>query len=115
MAFSLAFSLCLSSSRVFTVLVDNFVFFIMVLFRNVLVLGLASSGLAFPSFGVRDVLKMTIAEKLSEPPTGWVKDSQKVDKDAAMMTLRIHLKQQDMDKFHDLATKVVFALPCHYP
>lgn len=50
---------------------------------------------------------MRVVEKLTEAPEGWIRDdSKQVDKNSAMITLRIHLKQQDMDKFHDMAMKV---------
>jgi tripeptidyl-peptidase-1 len=50
--------------------------------------------------------KSSIREKLAGPPAGWVKDdSININKDS-MMSLRIHLVHQDMDKFHELATNV---------
>lgn len=53
-------------------------------------------------------LKSSVFEKLIGPPTGWVADQDaKVDKDASMIKLRIHLVQQDMQDFHDLAIKVL--------
>jgi tripeptidyl-peptidase-1 len=49
----------------------------------------------------------TVFEKLSGAPVGWVKDSTaKLDKDATSITLKVHLVNQDMDKFHDLAMNV---------
>ena len=77
--------------------------------RDLVFLALLTPGLALPTSGTSkdDSLKMSVAQSISEPPAGWTKDeSTKVDKDTAMMTLRIYLKQQDMDKFHDLAMKV---------
>ncbi|KAE9364939.1 subtilisin-like protein [Stipitochalara longipes BDJ] len=55
----------------------------------------------------RDVLfKSSTREKLAGPPLGWVKDeSANIDKNS-MMTLRIHLTHQNMDKFHELATNL---------
>ncbi len=55
-----------------------------------------------------DIVKTSIVEKLNGPPAGWTKDeTAKIDKDASMIKLRIHLVQQDMGKFHDLAMKVL--------
>jgi tripeptidyl-peptidase-1 len=49
----------------------------------------------------------SVVEKLNNPPVGWVKDpSVKLDKDATSITLKVHLVNQDMDKFHDLAMNV---------
>jgi hypothetical protein len=49
----------------------------------------------------------TVAEKLAVAPTGWVQDaSEKVDKDATSITLKIHLVNKDMDKFHEHAMNV---------
>jgi tripeptidyl-peptidase-1 len=49
----------------------------------------------------------TVVEKLNSAPFGWEKDaSAKLDKDATSITLKIHLVNQDMDKFHDLAMNV---------
>lgn len=50
-----------------------------------------------------------VVEKLDSPPAGWIKDdvlSSEMNKGEMSMKLRIHLVHQDMDKFHDLATKV---------
>ncbi|KAN0089028.1 subtilisin-like protein [Hyaloscypha variabilis] len=68
---------------------------------------LTSTSFALPGNGKhcsRDVsFKTSIREKLAGPPTGWVQDpSANVDKNS-MMSLRIHLVHQDMDKFHELA------------
>lgn len=53
-----------------------------------------------------------IAEKLAAAPTGWVRDdSAKLDKDSTSITLKIHLVNQDMDKFHELAMNI--ATPGH--
>ena len=50
--------------------------------------------------------KSSIREKLDGAPAGWTKDeSIDVDKNS-MMSLRIHLAHQDMDKFHELAMNV---------
>jgi tripeptidyl-peptidase-1 len=71
---------------------------------------LASTSFALPGIGKyssRDVsFKTSIREKLAGPPVGWVEDaSANVDKNS-MMSLRIHLVHQDMDKFHELALDV---------
>jgi tripeptidyl-peptidase I len=50
--------------------------------------------------------KSSIREKLAGPPKGWVKDENVVVDKTSMMRLRIHLVQQDMDKFHKLAMDV---------
>jgi len=48
-----------------------------------------------------------VVEKLEKPPAGWIQDeSTKVDKDATSITLNIHLTNQGMDKFHELAMNV---------
>lgn len=48
-----------------------------------------------------------VVEELQSPPVGWVKDeSAKVDKDATTITLQIHLANQGMNEFHDLAMNV---------
>lgn len=48
-----------------------------------------------------------VFEKVESSPAGWVLDKTiKVDKDATSITLKIHLVNQDMDKFHKLATDV---------
>ena len=71
------------------------------------VLALASSACAFPTVGKDDSFKSSVVEKLSGPPAGWVKDgSVHLDKDESIMRLRIHLVNQDMNKFHNLAMKV---------
>ncbi|KAF4627954.1 hypothetical protein G7Y89_g10196 [Cudoniella acicularis] len=69
--------------------------------------------LAVPQFGSRDAsFKSSVYEKIEAPPAGWARsDAQKLDKDVATIKLRIHLVQQDMDKFHDLAMKI--ATPGH--
>ncbi|KAI9743211.1 MAG: hypothetical protein M1818_003057 [Claussenomyces sp. TS43310] len=79
-----------------------------------LVLALASGSFAFPTFAGSDeaLPKSSIAEKLAGPPAGWISDdSTQVDKDVSMIKLRIHLVQQNMDKFHDMATNI--ATPGH--
>ncbi|KAF2798804.1 subtilisin-like protein [Melanomma pulvis-pyrius CBS 109.77] len=56
--------------------------------------------------------KSSVVEKLKGPPVGWVKDeAAKLDKDATSVTLKIHLVNQDMDKFHELAMNI--ATPGH--
>jgi hypothetical protein len=48
-----------------------------------------------------------VFEKLDSAPSGWARDdSAKVDKDAMSITLKIHLVNKDMDKFHELAMNV---------
>jgi tripeptidyl-peptidase I len=48
-----------------------------------------------------------VVEKLEGPPDGWIKDaSVELDKDTTSITLKIHLVNQNMDKFHDLAMNV---------
>lgn len=82
-------------------------------FLNILslLLALSSSTFAFPtseSASRRDeAFKISIFEKLNGPPAGWTKDeAANIDKTASMIKLRVHLVQQDMGKFHDLAMKV---------
>jgi tripeptidyl-peptidase I len=74
------------------------------------VLAFSSTTFAFPASGSsisKDVSLKSVREKLASPPRGWVKDaSAKFDKDFSMMSLRIHLVHQNMDKFHDLASNV---------
>jgi tripeptidyl-peptidase-1 len=49
----------------------------------------------------------SVVESLKEAPAGWVKDaSERVDKDATSITLKIHLVNKDMDKFHERAMNV---------
>ncbi|KAH8695789.1 tripeptidyl-peptidase 1 precursor [Phaeosphaeriaceae sp. PMI808] len=62
---------------------------------------------------VRDVdFKSSVVEKIANPPVGWSKDdTAKIDKDATSVTLKIHLVNQDMDKFHNLAMNI--ATPGH--
>ncbi|MCJ1312916.1 hypothetical protein MMC25_006592 [Agyrium rufum] len=56
--------------------------------------------------------KSSVVERLTGPPEGWVKDdAARFDKDAAVVKLRIHLVQQGMDRFHDMAMKI--ATPGH--
>jgi tripeptidyl-peptidase-1 len=48
-----------------------------------------------------------VIEKLEAAPVGWVKDSStELDKDSTSITLKVHLVNQDMDRFHDLAINV---------
>lgn len=54
-----------------------------------------------------DVTSKVVIEKLEAAPVGWVKDSSaQLDKDATSITLKIHLVNADMDKFHSLAMDV---------
>ena len=62
---------------------------------------LSASAIASP------IGKVSVIEKLNGPPVGWAKDESIVlDRDAEGVKLRIHLVQQDMDKFHELAMDV---------
>jgi tripeptidyl-peptidase-1 len=73
---------------------------------------LPSTTIAIPTttgkYPSKDALfSSSIREKLAGPPAGWVRDeSAKVDKETSVLSLRIHLVHQDMDKFHDLAMNV---------
>ncbi|ROW06737.1 hypothetical protein VMCG_04002 [Cytospora schulzeri] len=79
-------------------------------------LALASTATSFPTWGnpfSQDVYKNRVVESLTAPPRGWVKDeSAYVDKDAAQIRLRMHLVNQDMDKFYELALSI--ATPGHH-
>lgn len=78
------------------------------------VLSLSSSALASPVHGAhysgndkRVSFESTVIEKLNGPPVGWVKDAEaKMNKDSEKIKLRVHLVQQDMDKFHEMAMNV---------
>lgn len=72
------------------------------------VLAVPASSLATPlSSREAGHFKTSIREKLPAAPAGWERDdSVKLDKNAFMVKLRIHLVQQGMRKFHDLAMKV---------
>ncbi|TVY51388.1 Tripeptidyl-peptidase sed3 [Lachnellula cervina] len=88
----------------------------MVSFKSFLaVLAVSSSCLASPltSSARRDGnFKGSVVESLSGPPLGWAKDeSLKLNKEDMKISLRIHLVQQDMDKFHELAINI--ATPGH--
>jgi tripeptidyl-peptidase I len=79
----------------------------MVSFKSLLVvLAVSSSSLASPTR--RDeAFKSNVVESLSGPPLGWAKDeSVKLNKEDLKISLRIHLVQQDVDKFHELAINV---------
>jgi tripeptidyl-peptidase-1 len=66
---------------------------------------LVTGCVARPTSGVD--FNSAVFEKLNGAPVGWVKDSSaKLDKDATSITLKVHLVNQDMDKFHDLAMNV---------
>ncbi|KAJ0124761.1 hypothetical protein J7T55_006102 [Diaporthe amygdali] len=77
-------------------------------------LALASTAASFPAGGSHDARKDTVVvESLSAPPRSWVKnETQQVDKDASQIRLRMHLVQQDMDKFQELALNI--ATPGHH-
>jgi len=71
------------------------------------VLALSSTTLGGPVQEKRTSFKSSVVEKLLAPPPGWVHDpSTQVDKDASSIKLRIHLVQQDMDNFHQMAMDV---------
>lgn len=83
----------------------------MLIFKSIsAALALSSAALAFPfsSDSSKDVtFKSSIFEKIAAPPAGWTKDDTvQFDKDSSTMKLRIHLVQQNMEDFHDLAMKV---------
>jgi tripeptidyl-peptidase-1 len=74
-------------------------------------LAASSTTFAIPtsgSYASKDAtFRSSVREKLTGPPPGWVRDeSVEVDKDGSLMSLRIHLVHQDMDKFHELAMNV---------
>ncbi|RDL41680.1 Subtilisin-like protein [Venustampulla echinocandica] len=86
----------------------------MVSLKNLLVvLAVSASSFAIPFSSREDgQFKASIYQKLPAPPAGWERDdSVKLDKDSFMVKLRIHLVQQGMKKFHDLAMKI--ATPGH--
>jgi tripeptidyl-peptidase-1 len=84
----------------------------MVSFKSLfVVLAVSTCSIASPLSGGSarrdEVFKGGVVESLSGPPLGWAEDENvKLDKDELKISLRIHLVQQDMDKFHDLAMKV---------
>ena len=48
-----------------------------------------------------------VLEKVESSPAGWTLDkTAKIDKDTTSITLKIHLVNQGMDKFHKLAMDV---------
>jgi tripeptidyl-peptidase-1 len=66
---------------------------------------LATACIARPTSDVN--FNKAVIEKLEAPPIGWVKDaSVELDKDTTSITLKVHLVNQDMAKFHDLALNV---------
>ena len=66
---------------------------------------LATACLARPTDNVN--FNSAVVEKLESAPVGWVKDSSvKLDKDSTSITLKVHLVNGDMDKFHELAMNV---------
>lgn len=77
------------------------------LFNSVsVVLGLSLSVFASPT-GKDVSFKRSVVEKINGPPAGWARDeSIQVNKDVEMVKLRIHLVQQGMSEFHEMATKV---------
>ncbi|TVY82340.1 Tripeptidyl-peptidase sed3 [Lachnellula suecica] len=87
----------------------------MVSFTSLLVvLAISASSFASPVNSARedDVFKSSVVESLSGPPLGWTKDESEIlSKSDLKILLRIHLVQQDMDKFHELAMQI--ATPGH--
>ena len=74
------------------------------------VLALSSSALALPLVdGLEGVtFRSSIFEKLAKPPVGWQRDDRvQLNKEGSSVKLRIHLVQQNMRDFHDLALKVL--------
>jgi len=66
---------------------------------------LATACVARPASDVN--FSKAVVEKLDAAPVGWVKDvSADLDKAATSITLKVHLVNKDMDKFHDLAMNV---------
>lgn len=66
---------------------------------------LANACVARPTSDVN--FSKAIVEKLDAAPIGWVNDvSTNLDKDITLITLKVHLVNKDMDKFHDLAMNV---------
>jgi hypothetical protein len=56
--------------------------------------------------------KSSVFEKLAVPPIGWARDDNvRVDKELDMVKLRIHLIQQNMRDFHELAMSVCTLAP----
>lgn len=82
------------------------------------ILAVASSVLAIPyeSSASRVVaFKSSVFHKLAQPPMGWERDeSVIIDKDGSSIKMRIHLVQQRMGEFHDLALKVRFSIFTKY-
>lgn len=80
-------------------------------FSSLLPLALATSVFSSPTSGVsarHDDFVTSVVETIAGPPAGWIEDKgAKLDKDSHMVKLQIHLVHQDMDKFHDLAMKVI--------
>lgn len=71
------------------------------------VLVLAVTAVAGPVQQKRSEFSSSVVEKLLAPPAGWVADpSTTFDKDEAMIKLRIHLVQNDMEKMQQLAIDV---------
>jgi hypothetical protein len=76
----------------------------MALFKTLLVVLTISNSVISSPYGIPAT---TIKEKLSAPPVGWVHDvAHKINKDAALIKLRINLVEQNMDKFHETVIRV---------
>lgn len=87
---------------------------------SAVLLALASSVVAFPTFvnpwaqgnAPSPSYTTAVVESLTAPPRGWALDDTKdVDKDEAVIKLRMHLVHQDMDKFREVALNI--ATPGH--
>jgi tripeptidyl-peptidase-1 len=66
---------------------------------------LATACVARPTNDAR--FNKAVVEKLEGPPDGWVQDaSVELDKDTTSITLKVHLVNQNMEKFHELAMNV---------
>lgn len=87
---------------------------------STVLLVLVSSAVAFPTFASPWSLSSQnapsyvsgVVESLATPPRGWARDDTKfVDKDSALIKLRMHLVHQDMDKFYETALNI--ATPGH--
>ncbi len=62
---------------------------------------------ALPTTGTDFKTKRSIIQKHEDAPNGWTKDDTAyLDKDATSVTLRIHLVNENMDRFHSHAMNV---------
>jgi hypothetical protein len=109
LTWSLNISIPLSTRPPLSRFLELFIAIMIVIPSLSVLLALLPAVLALPAVDnifSRDVTT-TVVERINAVPKGWTKHADTVDKDGSI-TLRIHLKQQDMDKFHDLAMKVRF-------